>query len=879
VIGGTGADATIGGKWRAYCKAVDGKRYIFGHEGGQGVVFTLIAASVKVFPCFMHPFTPVTECTAKVVSCGSTEDTKEPVGRVIHTLRDPDGHEVGAGTLYHRWCEEVIQKKLMPPPMKADGHGAFNPAVLAASAACPLGIAVARDGDDAYDYRMMHPSGIYWFKDQEQTQQSAYMKNFASVEAGKTEVVLFKARRGDLLHRLSKLKEQLVTQIDQASGGSALESVALSPEALRERVSGVLMVYCAGCMMAINSGKDGTEQMRRLTVQLSNCFGGRPFMAYHPFGEQGFFPSKQVNHHSNLMFSALVFSKDPAFEVDESRSFSEMLSQIIGNYEDSEQAVLRQLLVKGEQADFGLVSFVLRAGMVTPALLQSITPCSGRPIPFALNCAQMFYVMAKTYPLKAREYTQASLWFKDFCRDFMKSAPMQLVATSNTLEYSTLLLAVVMAVKIDSKGLVASSLFQEVVEKVWTSTPDTSEAIRMLLADNLGTTQFGSWAPSMRHYANVFSYAVLTCLQFYTTHHDPDSSLLWSIVLVWSVSNLFQTLASPTTGYYSWLSTVDDVVLVGAHSVIFYRVTMVGELPRDLDALTMLLHFGNLLKGLIVHPKLGPLIIMVLTMMGDISQFMILLVFFVGCFYCSLNALFRGVPGVFVGEHWGDGATVLLVNAIWGSQVLWMTENEDDGKTLFLSQVLGLHDSTAIDYMGFLVIGMAVFCIPIMLLNLLIAIMASTYAALSLDVDAEYKRSFASCVLVARELPLLPMPFSLPMDLVRFVLLAIHRMRPCRGTQEAASSGHDEDGGVTKLTEQLAVTQMVSAWEAQTSIQKFKGAVTIEQAERQRTQSDGLQERIQVLYSALLKQSDSLHDITERQDKMESLLLASLQRK
>ena len=335
----------------------------------------------------MHPFTPITELTAKVVSCGSTEERieGETSGRVIHTLRSPDGEEVAAGTLYHRWCEEYVQKNLMPPPEVADGPGAFNPAVLGASTLCPLGVPVAREGDDAFDYRMMHPSGIYYFAGQQDAEQKAYLKNFASVETGKSDVVLFKANRGDLLSGLKKLKEQLCTQMDRAGGGG-IDSVALSTDALHERLAGVLMVYCAGCMMSINSGKDGSEQMRRLTGQLSSCFAGRPFHAFHPFGETGFYPSKQVNHHSNLMFSALAFSKDPAFEVDETRSFTSAMKPIIQKFsggvsDQTVSQVLEHLLAFGDKANFEALFIIAKSREISAAWEISERDCMLKAVP------------------------------------------------------------------------------------------------------------------------------------------------------------------------------------------------------------------------------------------------------------------------------------------------------------------------------------------------------------------------------------------------------------------------------------------------------------------------------------------------------------------
>jgi len=873
VVGGTGADAGLEGKWRCFCQQADGVQVIFGQDMGQGVILTLVAASVKVFPCFMHPFTPMTEFTMKVVSCGSVpeENTGETMGRVIHTFRDPDGNEVAAGTLYHKLCEEQIQKKLMPPPLEADGPGAFNPGVLAASTACPLGVPVAREGDDAYDYRMMHPSGIYFKKGHEKTQGDAYLKNFASVETGKTDVVLFKASRGDLLGRLTKLKEQLVQQIDRASGGSSVNSVALSSDALRARLSGVLMVYCAGCMMAVNSGKDGAEQMRRLTTTLSNCFAGRPFLAYHPFGEQGFFPSKQVNHHSNLMFSALCFSKDPCFEMDESRSFSEMLAPIIAMFEVSDSSglltqELQDLIASGENASFQRIATMVRGGMMTPGLLQEMTACSSQPLTFALKSAEMFHTMAKKFPLKATEYHMASAWFKDFCRDFLGVAPMHLLAKGNVLDYPTIKLAVLMAVKIDSKGLVASNHFQELMDEIWTVSPDPQKAMEQLLTGS--DRSIWTHSPMVRHYTNVASYCCLTLLQFYTTHYSTSSATMWGAILLWSFSNAVQTLASPATGFYTYITTLDDLAIVAAHVSIFYQVYHGNDVPRDLDALTMVLHFGNILKGIIVNAKLGPWVIMVMTMMGDIQQFLVLLVFFLFTFYCSYHALFRDVTGVYVGEKWSS-ATTLLINAIWGPQVIWESEGREDSSSLFLSWISGMADSSALDVMGGIVTLIAVFTVPILLLNLLIAMMASSYQEVSTNVDSEYKRSFASCVLVARELPFLPMPFSLPVDLGRCIL---KWTAGCKEWHLAKSRGRrsetlEELEPDTLAKQQLVVSQILSLWEARSSIERFKEIVTVEQVERMRSQNDGLQDRVNVLYNTVL-------NMAEKQDKMEVHLMS-----
>ena len=87
IVGGSSADASIAGKWRTFALQGDGTECIYGQEAGQGLTFTMIASCVKCFPLFMHPYTPITKCTAKVLSVGSGEHDKgEAMGRVIYQV-------------------------------------------------------------------------------------------------------------------------------------------------------------------------------------------------------------------------------------------------------------------------------------------------------------------------------------------------------------------------------------------------------------------------------------------------------------------------------------------------------------------------------------------------------------------------------------------------------------------------------------------------------------------------------------------------------------------------------------------------------------------------------------------------------------------------
>jgi len=876
VVGGTAADTEIKGKWRTFWRQADGVRGVYGQDDGDGAVITLIAASVKVFQLFAHPFTPLTEQTAKVLACGSGgEPNGEASGRVIQTLRDGDGKEWPAGTLYHKWCVEHVGKKVMPEPVAAEGPNDHNKAVLAASSLCPLGVLVGRDGDDASDYRMLHPSGLYHFERRPEGEDAAYLKAFASVEPGKSDVVLFTARRGDLLHRVTKLKEQLEQQLARSNNGPADAALCAPSDDLHKHIRGVLMVYCAGCMMKVNQGHDGGEQMRRLTKSLADCFAGRPFLAYHPFGEQGYFPSRQVNHHTNLMFSALVFSSEPCFEVDETRTFSEVLTPILSSLgaQDPHQVVmplLKALLVRGERAPFDRLAAVIRCGAVSPDLLKDLAPCSSRPLLFALRCAEMFHLMAGWYPLKATEYMKHSAWFQEFSADLVNAAPLALLNEAGVLDDASICLATLMAVNIDCKGVVATPVFQDVLDQMWRIDPDPRHATHNLLFDSAGPRKSRcSFPPRLRHYLNLGSYLCMTALQAYVSSQDRDNTGLWGLLLLWSASHLVQKLASPIVRLVSAPMAI-NLALVATHAHIWCKTMLGREVPRDSDAVGMLCHFWNILQDLVVHSQLGPHIITLLTMMADIEKMLYLIAFFAFCFYCSFRALYHSVEGVYIGEDWLNPSTLLL-NVVWGPQVMWSNSIEGSERTLLLSDLFGLADSYAIDLAGGAIVGLAVLTIPIVLLNMLIAIMAASYNSVSTDADAEFKRSFAVRVLFARELCVLPKPLSLFHDMYR---LAHKLAKRIRGGWEASSVSlvfTTSFGGMDYFLScgakhQLAVSQLAAAWEAQARLHRLQTGATANQMGLLRDQTDGLQDKISVLYASSMR-------VAEKLDRLEASLI------
>jgi len=857
VVGGSCADASIGGLWRTYANQSDNTEVIFGQESGQGIVFTMIASSVKVFPLFMHPYTPMTKQTAKVLTAGSGEAYQgEAGGRVVFKVLNENNEEEDAGNLYHRWCETTVQKNLMPAAERASGPGAFNGDVLAASAVSPLGVPVSRTGDDAYDYRMLHPSGIYLPSDEPQNADKAYLKAFASAESN-DELVLFKATKGDLLNRLGKFKEQLVSQMDRASGGT--DSVASSPDAMHARVAGVLMVYCAGCMMRVSSGKDGAEQMRRLTMTLSTCFAGRPFLAYHPFGEQGFYPSKEVNHHGNLMFAALVFTKDPSLEFDETRNFGEMIMPILRKFSTSGQdnavfETLLNLIQNGERADFPSIGRIIQAKEVSPALLQGLVMCSGRPVKFALQAAEMFHKLAYVHPLQATMYLKEAQWFKDFLVDFMTDARWTVLEKACLLDEDTLVQSVRLAGTINNGGFVATHAFQELMDLIWKFGLSIGEATQVLSGMEGGSASVSEQAtsrvtvsPKMRFLMNTISLVVLAGLQYTTSHYYTNNVYLWLACLTFSASHLCQMLGSSSSGFYTWIHIVDDFFIVGAHCAIVYSVYNNQGVPRDLDAMTMLLHFANVTKNMVVNQSIGPLVITLMTMAGNVGGVCALLVFWSTAFLSSLNAVYRGHEAHAIHSEWSP--MTLLVSTLGYGDTMWQVP-EDDTQSLFLSLVTGMDDSSSINYAGCVLIALAALTIPILLVNLMIAVMSSSYAEVQDDVDVQSKVQFAGCVMQARSLSVLPMPFSMPYDLFRIVKKFIKN--PEGRTQSADQVGEMEETLDEIAWKELGVGQLLTQSEVRTSLRKLKQVANVEQFERMRIQTDTLQDRVQVLYNCLL---------------------------
>merc|ERR1740121_949524 len=129
------------------------------------------------------------------------------------------------------------------------------------------------------------------------------------------------------------------------------------------------MVYCAGVMMAVTAGDNGARQLQRLSRMLGNCYGGQPYMAMHPFGEQGFNNFRNRTVHGNLMFSALVFSLEPDIKVEDSEQdeIAELLDhgQNISESCANTMQMLRQIIMHAHYLDWAKLSLFVANNQIS----------------------------------------------------------------------------------------------------------------------------------------------------------------------------------------------------------------------------------------------------------------------------------------------------------------------------------------------------------------------------------------------------------------------------------------------------------------------------------------------------------------------------------
>lgn len=239
IAGGSSADNTIEGHWQQFAN---------GQSYSNAVVVTAMSPSTPVHYAFWSGYY-ATEHRGRVTQAS---------GRTIHTIDHRPAAEV-----YNEWTQGAIGNAL---------HGGN---VLGDTTLHPLGRLAQKIGGVVF-YRLSHPEVV--------TEQGG-LRLFTNVETGE-EIVLMMGSRHDLVARVGILAK------------TALRRHSLSPS----RVAGALVIYCAGCMLAVQ------DRMDKVAANIREALGGNPLLGAFTFGEQGCFVDG-ANYHGNLMASVVVFER------------------------------------------------------------------------------------------------------------------------------------------------------------------------------------------------------------------------------------------------------------------------------------------------------------------------------------------------------------------------------------------------------------------------------------------------------------------------------------------------------------------------------------------------------------------------------------------
>ncbi|MFM2481506.1 FIST signal transduction protein [Celerinatantimonas sp. YJH-8] len=145
--------------------------------------------------------------------------------------------------------------------------------ILKHSSFCPLGL-LSGKVDQLPFFKLAHPSALT---------ADGGIELFSEIKVGDT-LYLMKGSKESLIHR----------------GGRVTELSLTEPFSCEQPI-GALVIYCAGCMLAIQ--RDINEVVHSIRQSLGDEL---PFLGAFTFGEQGHFITGE-NGHGNLMSSAIVF--------------------------------------------------------------------------------------------------------------------------------------------------------------------------------------------------------------------------------------------------------------------------------------------------------------------------------------------------------------------------------------------------------------------------------------------------------------------------------------------------------------------------------------------------------------------------------------------
>jgi len=253
IIGGSSADNTVSGNWRQ-----------LGPQGAQrdSVVVGVLFPSGGVGFSFQGGYAPagpsgvVTQVAYD--RTGQSGTVTKSRGRQIVEI---DGRP--AALVYNDWIGRRLDDKL-----------AAGGSILADTTMWPIAVEHGQV-NGVPNFLLIHPEAIL---------PGGVLSTFAEVGVG-TRVYSMRGERDRLIDRAGRV---VVEAASRLAGGP-------------ERLAGGLLIYCAGCMMAVG------EEMTQVASQAERGFAGMPYVGCFTFGEQGCLIDRNV--HGNLMISAIAFGR------------------------------------------------------------------------------------------------------------------------------------------------------------------------------------------------------------------------------------------------------------------------------------------------------------------------------------------------------------------------------------------------------------------------------------------------------------------------------------------------------------------------------------------------------------------------------------------
>lgn len=256
VGGGSAADNTVTGKWKQFSRDTITE---------NGVVVTVLFPSTEVLFAFHSGYEPTGAKGVITKSGGFVETQMRGEATKVSKRILVEIDNMPAAQVYNEWTKGAIHEAL-----ECGGN------ILQQSTLNPLGKVAGFISDVPY-YQLTHPDTV--------TPDGA-ITLFADIDQG-DEVVLMQGTIESLISRAGRVAL------------SALETNMCDSE----EIAGAFVVYCAGCMLAVQHRLDEVVESFRIALP------GVPFLGTFSFGEQGCFLSGE-SRHGNLMISVLLITKD-----------------------------------------------------------------------------------------------------------------------------------------------------------------------------------------------------------------------------------------------------------------------------------------------------------------------------------------------------------------------------------------------------------------------------------------------------------------------------------------------------------------------------------------------------------------------------------------